>query len=352
MVHSGFPETCSGGAPDGDVPWTAIRAAIIELGRTRDSILDLSPSTAAQPHDDAPIAAPSWSGPWTRSTASRVREITRQVDRARRFTAACGGSGVIVIPGSKDPIPGGWLHLLIRVTPRDIHIADMTKLALSLNRSRNAVVQELTSADPASLGTLMRARRVVLVEGKTDVAVFATLVRRWGLTDLTVVAAHSKVRLAALRAVALQLGVQIYVIFDGDGGSIEAPAASAHRIRTTRKRQTVNLMAALPPCEMPEGPEATASHPARAEAGLRQEAWQFGAASRVTPSWCAWQDTVESELAHWPSFRTALVAQGGSLGAKDPVTLAAAAAAAGFTDAPEIVHLLERALRRFHSGGV
>lgn len=242
------------------------------------------------------------------------------------MAAACSHGHVLLLPDPADPIPGEWVEHLARVTPVGVLRPDMAALARVLNRPRNQVLRELWGSDPHGLAQLLRAQHAVLVEGPTDRAVFSVLLRRWGLGHCTVVTAHSKVRLAALRALAEQLGVRTYVIFDGDAGPTPPSAAQAHRVRLTRQVQTAALTATLPsPGE--------------------QEDWMCGDQGVVGPHWCAWEENLETELQRWPTFLSALRERAGDLAAKDPAALGAAAERASLTDLPESFRQLLEVLR-------
>ncbi|NKE08420.1 MULTISPECIES: TOPRIM nucleotidyl transferase/hydrolase domain-containing protein [Kocuria] len=296
-------------------PWAALDAA----GLTDQTVVDLR-LPPAQSTSGLTGAASSGS----HARANRLRELRRAAGQAKHMATACGHRNALLLPDPADPLPGEWIVHLARVTPVGVLRPDMAALATALNRPRNQVLRELWGTDPADLAQLLRAQHAVLVEGPTDRTVFSVLLRRWGLGHCTVVTAHSKVRLAALRALAEQLGVRTYVIFDGDGGALPPHAAKAHRVLRTRQVQTAALTATLPcPSE--------------------QASWGCGDPGVVGPHWAAWQENLETELQTWPTFLAALREQDADLSAKDPAALGAAVERASLTDLPESFRqMLER----------
>lgn len=262
----------------------------------------------------------------TRVKSNRLSELRQAATQAKHVATACGHRQVLLLPAPADPVPPEWVEHLVRVTPDKVLRVDVAALATVLGRTRNHVLRELWGTDPHELSALLRAQHAVLVEGSTDRAVFSVLLRRWGLERYSVVTAHSKVRLAALRALAEQLGVETYVIFDGDGGPTSPSAAKAHRVRLTRQTQTAALTATLP-CDG------------------TQEHWACGDQGVVGSQWCAWQEDLEAELQQWPTFLAALRDQGSDLAAKNAGALQAAVEQASSADLPESFRRVLRTLR-------
>lgn len=246
--------------------------------------------------------------------------------QARELASSCAHPRAVLIPGPMDPIPGRWVEQIVRVTPMYARQTDLSAVAAAVGRPRNHVRRELESTDPYVLANLLRARRAVLVEGPTDRAVFEVLLQRSGL-NFTVVAAHGKVQLAALRSLAAQLGVATYVIFDGDAGPLPAAPSTAHRVRQTRRTQTLALTTALP-CSQ------------------EQADWSCGDPGSIGPFWCAWEESLETELSTWPSFMAALEATGVALADKNHGALRAAAQEADLHDLPESFGTLIQTLRK------
>lgn len=215
-----------------------------------------------------------------------ARELRAELDSARRAGADGLVDHVLYVPGPRDPVPGQWLPHLARVTPQGRFQVDLVELATTLGRSRNGVFRELSSTNPAALAELLRSTRVLLVEGVTDRAVLEVLVGRWGIGDLTVVPAGSKVRLAGMAALARQLGIPTYVVFDGDGGTPPTATSKAHRMQRSRQQQTEALLRTL-----------AVFTPA--------VDWKFGDPTVVGPYWCAWGTTLEAELSAWGGFISA-----------------------------------------------
>lgn len=268
-------------------------------------------------------------------------ELNRMVATAKSLAASCGNDHVLLLPGPKDFLAPEWLETVVRISPRGFHWAHLSTVAAALGRPRNDVHRELCATPAQSFTDLARARDVLLVEGRTDQAVFQTLLSRCDLSRVTVVPAHSKVRLAALYQLGLSWGTEAYVLFDGDGGAttrsglaLARGSAREHRVIGTRATQTRHLLNGL---------------------GDQREAWRFGEPSVVGSRWCALATTLEDTLGQWPSFMAALAACGTDLAAKDHRALRQAAATADLTDMPPELHrlrdvLLRRFARRTRTG--
>lgn len=305
------------GSPAARLTDDAVECALARWGVSHGTVLDRrSPfPERSRLAADSPSAA-----------ACALRELKQHTASARRLAADCGQRDLLVLPGDDDLIPPEWAETVIRIPPcgsAGSFRADVGSVARELGRSRNDVFRELTSTDALSFTRLIRAERAVLVEGRTDRAVFEVLIRRFALPGIAVVAAHSKVRMAALNLLATRLGVRTYVVFDGDGGPIPTGPAMAHRVARTRRIQTENLLRGLAP----------------QEAG-----WEFGGPSTAGSRWCAFSADLEAQLSAWPSFMAALGALGEELAAKNHRTLRTAAVRAELEDMPPALCRLRTAL--------
>lgn len=217
------------------------------------------------------------------------------------------------------PVPPARAESALRLTSAGARRLRLQDLARAVGRPRNHVARELASVPDPELGRMLSSPRTLLVEGTTDQAVLQHLLVRAGDTLSLVHPAGSKTRLAVLHHLHLALEIPHHVLFDGDGGPIQGTSTVRHRVLRSRREATRALLASL-----------RAGAPVDDSTGD----WGFGGPTVVGAAWSALETDLEDELSRWPSFMAALRASGGSLGAKRPEHLAAAAASAELADLP------------------
>jgi len=179
---------------------------------------------------------------------------------------------------------------------------------------------------------------VVLVEGDTDRAVLDALSekqnRPFDAAGISVQDMAGKGGLAIPNAMLTKLDIPTYVIADADAlGAHRKHAADAIKeaeAHASHQRATNELLTWLP----------------TSAAVLGTLPFAFGDSTIVCAHYTIWNDDIEAELANWPSFVTALAANGHSLRDKDLLAYRTAVIEADLADLPDS---LDKAVGAIHA---
>lgn len=186
------------------------------------------------------------------------------------------------------------------------------------------------------------ADAVILVEGETDRAVLEAICSRLGLDldarGLAVLEVSSKDSIKIPHEILTALGIPVFVVADGDfdGAARKHPADTVKETNAhaSHRKSTEDIIAWLPS--------------ASAYVGVAPHV--FGAPSTVSDKYIFWRDDLESELAAWPSFITALTANGGDVASRSKKDLYAYRSAifdADMEDLPDVLRNAANALANF-----
>ena len=148
-------------------------------------------------------------------------------------------------PAHAAPVRPSQLESVVRLTREGTRSVRLHELARSMGRARNHLARELGVVPEHDLGRMLASPRTLLVEGTTDQAVLAQVLRRSGDRLSLVQPAGSKTRLAVLHHLHLALRIPHHVLFDGDGGPVSGSSTARHRILRRRREATEALVAAL-----------------------------------------------------------------------------------------------------------
>ena len=143
---------------------------------------------------------------------------------------------VVSSPAHAAPVRPSQLESVVRLTREGTRSVRLHELARSMGRARNHAAHELGVIHEQDLGRMLASPRTLLVEGTTDQAVLAQVLRRSGDRLSLVQPAGSKTRLAVLHHLHVALRIPHHVLFDGDGGPV-AGSSTASTPAGARKRR-------------------------------------------------------------------------------------------------------------------
>jgi len=206
------------------------------------------------------------------------------------------------------------------------NIAEVASRAGCANANVEKIVEKRI---PTSFSEGFFCDTVVIVEGDTDKIVIETLSDKLGQAldsrGISVIEMSGKGGLKVPYSIFQELEIPAYVIVDGDalGAARKYPQdatkrASAH---ASHQEATNDVLAWLPISSARHGTLPYA----------------FGNQTVVTNHFTIWEDDVEEELAKWPSFITALTANGSKLRSKNILAYRNAVLDADLADCPEIL---------------
>lgn len=284
-------------------------------------------------------------------------EIYQHPIRARAFARVLGeladSSGAQVFLATHSPYfvaPRRFESLrLFSISERVTTAAGRSTIADVASRSGRDAAQVQKAIDlhlPGSFSEAFFGRGAVLVEGETDRVVIETLAERLGtpldVLGCTIAAVGGKRNIPIAHAILSEVGVVSYPIVDGDAlGAArkfgDAPTgdnvAKRDQVHASNRSATEKIIALLP---------------SGGAASMGKAPHTFGAATTVSETHTVWNDDIETELDHWPSFVTALAAIGGTLRSKNLHAYREAAASADTEDVPDSLRAcIESIVRSF-----
>jgi putative ATP-dependent endonuclease of OLD family len=277
------------------------------------------PVTAEIPNlDDAPRASPP-----ALLLCMEEPEIYQHPVRARHFARVlnrlAGEVGSQVLLATHSPyfvLPSQFASLRrFSVDQGVAHVVrtSVEEIATACDGDEERILRCVQKELPRTFSEGFFADAVVLVEGDTDRVVVETLAERLqrplDAHGVAVLAMDSKQNLRVPAAILTGLGVPVYVVADGDalGGQRKHPddAERASNVTASHRSATETLLKWLP-----SDVEATC--------GALPAA--FGGPTTVTSRWTLFHDDLESELASWSEFESALIAAGAELRDKNLAT--------------------------------
>ena len=216
-----------------------------------------------------------------------------------------------------------------------MHSTSVSKIAALTERGEQQVSKNLEREIPTTFSEAFFAESVLLVEGDTDRVVVETLARQLGLdleaNGTAVVSVFGKENLRPAFAVLQTLGIDVYVLVDGDYGVAARkhpdPGPGQDNVRQSNKKATDEVLGWL----LPAGDVSCV----------------FGGPTEVSEHWTVLHDDLEAELECWPDFVAELASAGKGLRSKDTSRYRAAALAASVASLPPNLCQLMNALKSF-----
>lgn len=216
-----------------------------------------------------------------------------------------------------------------------VDFTSVGKIAALTDRGESQVLRNLEKAIPTAFSEAFFAETVLLVEGDTDRVLVEALSARLGLeidaNGTCIISVGGKQGLRTAYALLRSIGVEVYVLVDGDSGKAERkhpnPGEDQQEVWQSTKKATDDVVSWL----LSDG--ATA--------------YTYGEPTRTTERWTFLQDDLEMELEGWPEFCSELGSLGASLRGKDVAAYRAAALAAGMVGLPESLRDLMDSIHKF-----
>jgi hypothetical protein len=218
-------------------------------------------------------------------------------------------------------------------------IAEVT--ASTLGAGNESKVEKTVSKQlPTTFSEGFFADVVVLVEGPTDRVILEQLAERLGKpfdsVGISIADIGGKGSLRIPNGIFERLGIPTYLVADGDalGASRRTytPPATEAAAHASHRAECENMLAWLPT------PTAVS---------LGTTPYVFEQPTFVCDRYTIWHDDIEQELASWPSFVAAQVANGHSARSKDVLEYKADVNDADLTDVPESLSKLIDAIHDF-----
>jgi putative ATP-dependent endonuclease of OLD family len=208
----------------------------------------------------------------------------------------------------------------------------LAEVATRSGRPADQVEKTVQKRLPTTFSEGFFADAVVLVEGDTDKAVVEALAEVQGRPldsiGVSVLEMTGKGGLGIPAAVLRELNIPIYVVFDGDFN-----ASDAINAQNSKRGQTEAMLASLP----------------TSTAVVGTLPFTFGDPTLVCADYSIWKDDIEVELLNWPSFMSALQANGHTLEEKDALAVRNAVLEANTDDVPECLDRLVTAITDFRA---
>lgn len=208
----------------------------------------------------------------------------------------------------------------------------LADIAARSGRPEDQVEKVIQKRLPTTFSEGFFADVVVLVEGDTDRAVVEALAelqeRPLDSIGVSVLEMAGKGGIGIPASVLRELLIPTFVVFDGDFNSADTPEA-----QRSKRSQTEAMIGTLPP----------------STAIIGALPFTFGDPTVVCADYAVWQDDIEVELLNWPSFMSALRANGHSLEEKDALAVRNAVLEASSDDVPECLDRLVTAIVDFRA---
>lgn len=275
------------------------------------------------------IAAGSKGELWSAARVICIEEpeIYQHPVRARAFASTLASlskkedTQVVLATHSPYFIRSDQFSKLRRFTLKDgetnVKSTTIEEVSQVTGKPAKKIIKEMERTFPTAFSEGFFAEMVVIVEGPTDKAVIESIVEKFGLSldsfGVSVLAAEGKPGLFMPFTILNNLGIPLYVVFDGDNDPDEA-SKDAHR------KQTNEILAWLPESEH----VLTGGNP-----------YAFGDPTIITENYTIWGDDLEAELALWPSYQKSSLRISPQGMSKDIIGYKAAIKGADLDDIPD-----------------
>lgn len=215
----------------------------------------------------------------------------------------------------------------------------LAEVAIAASKTVGQVEKIVEKRLPTTFSEGFFADTVVLVEGETDRAVLEAIAeikeKPLDAAGVSVLDMAGKESISIPKSIMEKFNIPTYLIVDADSlGAARKHSANAAKQATAHESHRLSTNAIL--SILPSSTAIVGSLP-----------FAFEDSTVVCKHYTVWEDDIENELEKWPSFMTALAANGYSIRDKDLLAYRTAVMEASLTDIPATLEEVVEAIIKF-----